>query len=222
MSEVEVAEMIEEHIDYYAEDEEGNRHSVHLPTPFVRDFMRRHDGVLPTVVAIATAPIVLADGNLLAPDGLDRDRGIQFLIRDELRAVIPQGQDCTPERVKAAMEFLCDEWLVDVATDHVGKATIIAAALTLIERSLLPDRPCFFVTAGRRGGGKTTTLVMLIMAVTGLWPAAAAWSTNEEERRKALMSYFLYGTTSRAARRSRARTSRSPAPPRTIPTASSA
>ena len=130
---------------------------------------------------------------LLAPDGLDRDRGIQFLIQDELRAVIPQCKDCTPAAVKAAMEFLCDEWLVDVATDYVGKATIIAAALTLIERSLLPDRPCFFVTAGRRGGGKTTTLTMLIMAVTGLWPAAAAWSTNEEERRKALMSYFLYG-----------------------------
>ena len=193
MSEMEVAEMIEEHIDYYTEDKEGNRRAVHLPTPFVRHFMRRHDGVLPTVVAVATAPIVLADGGLLAPDGLDRDRGIQFIIQDELRAVIPQGQDCTPKRVKAAMEFLCDEWLVDVATDYIGKATIVAAALTLIERPLLPDRPCFFVTAGRRGGGKTTLLVMLIMAVTGLRPAAAAWSTNEEERRKALMSYFLYG-----------------------------
>jgi len=193
MNEMELAEMIEAHIDYYTVDEDGTDRSVHLPTPFVRHFMRRHDGVLPTVVAIATAPIVLADGGLLAPDGLDRDRGIQFIIQDELRTVIPQGQDCTPERVKAAMEFLCDEWLVDVATDHVGKATIIAAALTLIERSLLPDRPCFFVTAGRRGGGKTTTLTMLIMAVTGLRPAAAAWSTNEEERRKALMSYFLYG-----------------------------
>ena len=193
MNEMEVAEMIEEHIDYYTVDENGNLRSVHLPTPFVRHFMQRHDGALPTVVAIATAPIVLADGVLLAPEGLDLKRSIQFLIQDELRAVIPQGQDCTPERVKAAMEFLCDEWLVDVATDYVGKATIIAAALTLIERSLLPDRPCFFVTAGRRGGGKTTTLIMLIMAVTGLRPAAAAWSTNEEERRKALLSYFLYG-----------------------------
>ena len=193
MSEMEVAEMIEEHIDYYTVDEDGNRRSVHLPTPFVRHFMKRSDRVLPTVVAIATSPIVLADGELLAPDGLDRLRGIQFIIQDELRAVIPQRKDCTPERVKAAMEFLCDQWLVDVATDYVGKCTIIAAALTLIERSLLPDRPCFFVTAGRRGGGKTTTLTMLIMAVTGLRPAAAAWSTNEEERRKALMSYFLYG-----------------------------
>ena len=116
-----------------------------------------------------------------------------FIIPDELRAIIPQRKDCTEEAVKAAMEFLCDEWLVDVATDYTGKCIIIAAALTLIERSLLPDRPCFFVTAGRRGGGKTTTLIMLIMAVTGVWPAAAAWSTNEEERRKALMSYFLYG-----------------------------
>jgi hypothetical protein len=198
MNEMEVAEMIEEHIDYYTEDEDGNRRSVHLPTPFVRHFVRRHDGALPTVVAIATAPIVLADGGLLAPDGLDRDRGIIFVVQEELRAAIPQRKDCTRDAVKAAMGlamgFLCDEWLIDVATtDHTGKCTIIAAALTLIERSLLPDRPCFFVTAGRRGGGKTTTLTMLIMAVTGLWPAAAAWSTNEEERRKALMSYFLYG-----------------------------
>jgi hypothetical protein len=91
------------------------------------------------------------------------------------------------------MKFLCDEWLCDVATDYVGKCVIIAAALTLIERSLLPDRPAFFVTAGRRGGGKTTTIIMLIMAITGLWPAAVAWSTNEEERRKALLAQFMCG-----------------------------
>src|SRR5262249_22455773 len=64
---------------------------------------------------------------------------------------------------------------------------------TLIERSLLPDRPVFFVTAGRRGNGKTTALIMLIMGVTGEWPAAAAWSPNDEERRKALLSYFMSG-----------------------------
>jgi hypothetical protein len=194
MSEMEVAELIEQHIDFYKTDEEtGITRSVHLPTQFVRHFMRRDDGALPTVVAIATAPIVLADGELLAPDGLDRLRGIQFIIPKGLRAIVPQRRDCTPERVKAAMQFLCDEWLVDVATDYTGKATIIAAALTLIERSLLDQRPAFFVTAGRRGNGKTTTLFMLILAVTGLRPAAAAWSSNEDERRKALLAYFMYG-----------------------------
>ena len=136
------------------------------PTQFVRHFMRRHDGALPTTAAIRhRRPSSWRMANLLAPEGLDRERGIQFLIQDELRAIIPQGQDCTPERVKAAMEFLCDEWLVDVSTDQVGKSLLIAAALTLIERSLMPERPCFFVTAGRRGNGKTTTIIMLI------WPS---------------------------------------------------
>jgi len=93
MSEMEVAEMIEEHIDYYIQYPDGTRRSVHLPTPFVRHYMRRDDGALPVVVAVATAPIVLADGGLLAPDGLDRLRGIQFIIPDELRAVVPQRQD---------------------------------------------------------------------------------------------------------------------------------
>ena len=192
-------------------------------------YMQRHDDALPTAVAIAHAPIVLADGGLLAPEGLDRVRGIQFIIQDELRAIIPEAQDCTQERVKAAMEFLCDEWLVDVATDYTGKCTIIAAALTLIERSLLPDRPCFFVTAGRRGGGKTTTLTMLIMArhrdaagSGGVVDQRGGAAQGADEPTSSTASPTSCGTTSRAARRSRARTSRSPAPPRTIPTASSA
>jgi hypothetical protein len=189
MNEMEVAELIEQHIDFVDEDDR----SVHLPMPFVRHYVNRDDGVLPTVVAIATLPIVLGDGSLLAPDGLDRDRGITFEIQKELRAVLPRREDCTAAAIRKAMEFLCDNWLCDVATDYTGKCILIAAALTLIERTLLPERPAFWVTAGRRGNGKTTALVMLIMAVTGLWPAAAAWSNNEEERRKALLSYFLAG-----------------------------
>jgi hypothetical protein len=189
MNEMEVAELIEQHIDYV--DENGR--SVHLPMPFVRHYVNRDDDALPTVVAIATLPIVLGDGSLLAPEGLDRDRGIIFEIQKELRAVLPRRQDCTSAAVRKAMEFLCHDWLCDVATDYTGKCLLIAAALTLIERSLLPDRPAFFVTAGRRCAGKTTTLKMLIKAVTGDWPSAAAWSSNEEERRKALLSYLLSG-----------------------------
>jgi hypothetical protein len=189
MNEMEVAEMIEQYIDVV--DVLDN--SVHLPSSFVRHFVQRFDDVCPTVVAIATLPIVLADGVLLAPEGLDPDRGIAFKIQPELREVLPRREDCDDDAVREAMKFLCDEWLCDVATDYAGKCTLISAALSLIERSLLDQRPCYFVTAGRRGGGKTTTLTMLIMAVTGIWPAAAAWSTNEEERRKALLSYFLYG-----------------------------
>jgi hypothetical protein len=63
--------------------------------------------------------------------------------------------------------------------------------LTIIERSVLPERPAFFVTAGRRGGGKTTALIMLLVAATGIRPSAATWSPNEEDRRKSLLSYLI-------------------------------
>jgi hypothetical protein len=193
MDDVEVAEMIETYIDYIDYVDEGYYRSVHLPMSFVRHYVQRDDGVLPTVVAISTLPLVLPDGSLLTPDGLDRDHGIIFKVQEEVRGLIPDPADCDDDAVAKAMRFLCDEWLVDVATEVAGKCTLIAAALTLIERTLLPDRPAFFVSAGRRGGGKTTALIMLIMAVLGQWPAAAAWSTNEEERRKALLSYFMSG-----------------------------
>jgi hypothetical protein len=145
------------------------------------------------MVAVATLPLVLADGGVLSGDRFDRLRGIDFRIQPEILACVPEPGSVTDNRVKAAMRFLTDEWLVDVATDYAGKCTIIAIALTIIERSFLDQRPAFFVTAGRRGGGKTTTLTMLIKAITGVMPAAAAWSSNEDERRKALLSYFLYG-----------------------------
>jgi hypothetical protein len=188
MGEVQVIEMVERHIEFIDEHDR----SVHLPSQFVRHFMRREDA-LPFMVAISQLPIVLADGTLLAGNGLDRARGIFFTIPKELSRVLPASRECAQLEVETAMKFLCDEWLADVATDYTGKCIIIAAALTVIERSLLPDRPAYSVTAGRRGTGKTTTITMLLTPLTGSRPAAATWSNDEEERRKALLSYFMRG-----------------------------
>ncbi len=189
LDEIRLAELIERHIDYV--NPEGQ--SVHLAAPFVRHFLVRSDDALPIASAIATLPIVMPDGTLLSERGLDRQRGIVFRVPPHLLSVIPNPADCTPAAVAASMRFLMDEWLCDVATDYTGRCMLIAAALTIIERSLMSDRPAFFITAGRRGGGKTTALIMLLMAVTGIRPAAAAWSPNEEERRKALLAYLMEG-----------------------------
>jgi hypothetical protein len=189
MNEMQLAEAIERHIDFV----DHSWCSVHLRNNFVRHYLQRDDGALPTMVAVATQPLVLADGSVLTGDRFDRLRGIDFRIQPEVLACVPELGSVTDNRVKAAIHFLTDEWLVDVAANYAGKCIVIAIALTIIERSLLDQRPAFFVTAGRRGGGKTTTLTMLIKAITGVLPAAAAWSGNEEERRKALLSYFLYG-----------------------------
>jgi hypothetical protein len=189
LSEPESAELIERHIDFI--DEKGR--SVHLASPFVRHYMQRSAGALPIAGAIATLPLVLADGAVLTEPGLDRTRGIVFKLEPEIVALMPRQEDCSNEQIAAAMRFLNEEWLVDVASTYAGKCILIAAALTIIERSLFSERPAFWVTAGRRGGGKTTALTMLIMATLGLRPAAAAWTPNEDERRKALLSYFMEG-----------------------------
>lgn len=189
LSENELAELIEQHIKFV----NFKKQAVHLQAAFVRHYHQRHESPLPIAVAIALSPIVLANGKVLADSGLNRKWGIIFEIPQEILDILPLREDCTPAAVTAAMKFLCDEWLCDVKTDLTGKSTIIAAALTIIERTLLPNRPTFFITAGRRGGGKSTVIEILIMAITGILPAASAWSDNEEERRKTLMAQFISG-----------------------------
>jgi phage/plasmid primase-like uncharacterized protein len=188
---LELAEALEQHVDYV---HPNTGRSVTPPAWVVKPFLRRDDKVLPEIGALATAPIVLADGGLLAQeDGIDVDRGIAFAIPPEAMAWVPPRDERGPDAVRAAMEFLTEDWLCDVTTDYAGKCVIIACALTLIERSLLPERPVFFLVAARHAVGKGTLLKMIMVAVTGEPPAMSAWSTDENERRKAILGYFLAG-----------------------------
>ena len=106
---------------------------------------------------------------------------------------IPEPEACTPMAVAKAWGFLAGEWLSDVMADAEGKAVLIALALTVIERVLLPERPVFYVTAGLRGTGKSTALNMVSLAVLGAKAAAMAWTNDAEERRKALYSVLREG-----------------------------
>jgi hypothetical protein len=187
--ELQLAELIERHVDYT----DANDRSVHLAVPFVKHYRQRDDDVLPVVTAVATLPIVLADGTILSERGLDRNRGIVFRVPNELQQLLPRQDDCAPSAVAEAMRFLTDDWLVDVATDYAGKCVLVALALTIIERTALPERPAYFATAGQRGGGKTTVINMVSVAVLGRRAAAAAWSPSEEERRKAIFAYLGEG-----------------------------
>ena len=190
-----LAHTIEHHVEYFENKGDGDTRSVALPPVFVDHYKAYRDSALPRVGAVVTAPLVLMDGSMLAPAGLERSRQLVFRIAPELLRILPSPNEPAPHdgRVTRAFDFLVNRWLVDVATDFRGKCVLIALALTSIERVLLPMRPAFFVTAGKRGGGKTTALSMIILAVTGKKPAAAAWSFSEEERRKALLAYLEQG-----------------------------
>jgi hypothetical protein len=166
---------------------------VTLAADFIRSYMSNSKSRLPIVGSIVTTPVVKKDGSLLAPNGLDRESGVVFRIDQALRDLLPRREDCTPDAVREAMRFLTDEWLCDVTTDYAGKCTLIALALTLIQRGLLPARPGFIVTAGQRGGGKTTAINMVVLAVSGREAAAVAWSNDPEERRKSMLAHLGEG-----------------------------
>ena len=186
-----LAHMIEHHIEFIDADAKVKR-LVALPPTFIDHYSAFRDSELPRVRGIITAPLVTGDGTMLASAGLDRDRQLVFRIPHELRDILPKPGSAKPsaKSVAAALDYLVNEWLVDVATTFAGKCVLITLALTIIQRVLLPERPAFWITAGKRGGGKTTSLAMPIVAVTGAKPAAAAWSFSEEERRKALLAYL--------------------------------
>jgi len=187
-----LAHLTERHIEFVAEGIEGLQPTALHPV-FVEHYLHYRESKLPLVSSVITAPLVLPNGALLAPVGLDRERRLVARIEPGLRALLPVPDDCTERRAAAALDFLANIWLCDVATDFSGKCVLVAYALSIIERVLLPERPAYFITAGRRGGGKTTALSMIVLAVTGKKPPAAAWSFNEEERRKAMMAHLLEG-----------------------------
>jgi hypothetical protein len=187
-----LAHEIERHVEFTEETDKGPR-PVALQSSFVDHFIAYRDSRLPRVGAILTAPIVMPNGKLLAPVGLDRERKLMFRIEPRLLELLPEPEECTKQAAAQALHFLCGQWLCDVATDFPGKCVLIALALTILERALLPERPAFFITAAQRGGGKTTAIMMVILAVTGKKPPAAAWSPSEEERRKAVLAYLAEG-----------------------------
>jgi len=184
---------IERHVAFEMQTEKDGARPVALPPAFVEHYLQYRDSTLPRVGAVVTAPLVLPDGTLLAPDGLDRERKLVFRIDPALTAIVPPPASCTRQAVAAAMTYLTNKWLTDVSSDFAGKCVVIGAALTVLERAILPERPAFFISAGQRGGGKTTTANMIAVATTGKRAPAAAWSSSEEERRKALLSYLSEG-----------------------------
>jgi hypothetical protein len=170
---------------------EAREFAVALPAKFIRHLLKYRRSNWPRVHAVLTMPLVLPDGKLLATNGLDRARLAVFRIDPELSPFIPKAEDCTADAVTKAFKFITEEWLCDVATNLEGKCVLIALALTIIERILLPARPLFFVTAGLRGGGKTTAFTIVSLAATGIKAPAAAWPADPNERKKALFSYLL-------------------------------
>jgi hypothetical protein len=187
--------LLEIYVRWVAQKKNGMTYFATLPKPFIIALMEYPNSAIPIVRAINTSPLVTMLGRVIDGVGFDRTAGLFHRTDPVLRSCVPINPP-TEQEIKEALNFLLNEWLVDVALDAVGKCVAILLALTVLQRALLPERPAFFVTAGQRGGGKTTLISMIITAVLGRSAAAAAWSDSAEERKKALFSYLRQGVAS--------------------------
>lgn len=185
--------MIEEHIRFVREDRSGNEMTVRLQIPFVRAYAGWANSLLPRVRGIATLPFVLPNGHLKMGRGLDPELGLIFAVDEQLVEALSSTAPASLDEAAAAYEWLKKKWLVDVDTDDAGYAIIVALALTVIERHLLPEFPAFFVVAAQRGSGKTTVLNMVSTALSGSMASATSWSFHEDERRKSVFSFLREG-----------------------------
>jgi hypothetical protein len=186
-----VANLLETHIDFT--DPKTGFGGLQCPPAFVDHYRQWHESTLLKLVAVSPLPLVLGNGEILAPHGLDRLRGIAFIIDEKLRECLPSGRVRDNAQVAAALDLLVNEWLVDVKCTFTGKCTAIALALTIIERSLLEKRPVGFIDAPGAEHGKTILAEMIVAAATGLDAVASTWSSDENERRKALLAIFDAG-----------------------------
>ena len=185
---------IERFVDFVMPADDGSSRAVALHGTLVEHFLHFRDSACPRVCSVAATPIVLPGGVLHAPEGLDQARRTFFAVDPAVRAAMPAAAECGREgAAAAALAFLVDGWLADVAADFGGKCVLIAMALTILQRTLLPMKPGFFVTAGQAQSGKTTAIGMVVAGATGREPPASAWATDENERRKMLIGLFMEG-----------------------------
>ena len=194
LSPVEVELQVEQHIRFEAEGSDTKpSYAAALQGGYIEALMQIGAASrMPVVRAINTAPLVSANGNVIAGVGLDRGTGLFHAIEPLLRDCLPAATP-TEDEVREALRWLLDVWLVDVSADITSKLLALMLSLSMIERVLLDQRPAWIVTAGHRGGGKTTLINMITTAVFGRMAAAANWSDSEEERRKALFAYLRQG-----------------------------
>jgi hypothetical protein len=183
--------LVEKYIRFYRKGDTGER-NVRLPSNFAEAYRNWSDSELPIIRSIITAPVIQLNGSPLSGEGLDQHSGQFFDIDPALQKCVREGP-IKVEDAQTAWNFLVDDWLVDVSANLEGKAIAIAFAMTVIERTLLPERPAFLFVASQRGSGKTTLVNMITCAVLGRPAPASPWAKNEDERRKALMSFFQSG-----------------------------
>jgi len=165
-----------------------DRTPIAVPGSIIKILLEKTEHAAPHVTGIASHPIVLPSGEIIATDGLHNGTGL-FLAGAEIGDVSPYSQAVASkalERLRAAIgegfEF-ASPLDVEVA---------VAAFMTALVRRILDQSPGLVVVANTQASGKTTLARRQHVLLTGHdMPVTPFNDDSEAEQKKQLMSALL-------------------------------
>jgi hypothetical protein len=152
---------------------------------------------IPNLVGISEAPILRADGTLLAESGYDEHT--RLYVEGRFPA-LPLPDQITLDDAKAAAEVLLEPFReFPFVDEQLDRSVLLAYMLTLALRPQLPTAPLFCISATTPGTGKGLVVEVCNLLVRGRDAATmppVQGSGGEEEMRKRLTALLSGGLAS--------------------------
>jgi len=147
------------------------------------------DWRVPHVVGIAEAPIIRADGRIVA-DGYDAEEGVLVVARGAWPTISEHPTTDDARVAMARLATLVERY--DFVAEY-DRSVTLAAMLTAIARPTLRAAPAFGWSATVRGSGKSKLADVCAILATGRTAAAMAWPADDAEAEKRIGAAVLAG-----------------------------
>lgn len=172
----------------FCETRDGAPQLIGVPTGVIDILLKKKAHAAPQVTGLATHPIVLRNGEVLAEDGLHARSGL-FLQGASCPGTRPYTQDEAREALVRLRRDVLDGF--EFATELDADAAV-AGLFTGVQRRLVDMAPGLAVLAGAQSSGKTTLARRLHVILTGQdMPVSAFPQGDEAEMQKRLLSMLL-------------------------------
>ncbi|NVO06471.1 MAG: hypothetical protein HXX19_11325 [Rhodoferax sp.] len=167
---------------------ESNNQFIAVPPAVIEQIIEKDQHCVQTVTGLLYHPIVLANGEILAANGLHQKTGLYFK-GIEVKNIKP----LTQKAAKTALKRLKDKFLSGFEFQSSIDADVAVTALfTGLQRKILPMAPGFAFLAPVQASGKTTLARMIHLVLTGQEMSVMSFpERNEEEMQKRMLAVLL-------------------------------
>jgi hypothetical protein len=180
-----------ERITWIRQGRKGNYYRSRPPRDFINDYLTQKQGLYGArpLIGIVRVPRIDDDGTIQFISGYDPQTGL-FNDRPTTFDVSPKLSRDEARRL-ATEKLLYPFSLYRFEDPAAGKALLLAAMFTALERAFLPLAPMFVVRSSMPGTGKGLIVRGLTQLAFDTAPARATWGATGEEFEKRLGALLL-------------------------------